>query len=154
MPQQTKWMRCLVWAVSIVHSATLIYIALGTGSFYPHVYHSHDDVMKWKHFPRHWPFVRGIPQSPVNSPQKGQWSGVLMFSLICAWINGWVNQREAGDLRRHRAHYDVTNGQHFANDIPNDNHLKENYFVLDKIQQISSNEPNCRQISITVKPLL
>ena len=30
-----------------------------------------------------------------------------MFSLICVWINGWVNNREAGDLRRHRAHYDV-----------------------------------------------
>ena len=30
-----------------------------------------------------------------------------MFSLICAWIKGWVNNREAGDLRRHRAHYDV-----------------------------------------------
>ena len=30
-----------------------------------------------------------------------------MFSLICAWINAWVNNREAGDLRRHRAHYDV-----------------------------------------------
>ena len=30
-----------------------------------------------------------------------------MFSLICAWINGGVNNREAGDLRRHRAHYDV-----------------------------------------------
>ena len=28
-------------------------------------------------------------------------------SSICAWINGWVNNREAGDLRRHRAHYDV-----------------------------------------------
>ena len=31
-----------------------------------------------------------------------------MFSLICAWINDWVNNRKAGDLRRHRAHYDVT----------------------------------------------
>ena len=30
-----------------------------------------------------------------------------MFSLICAWINGWVNNGEAGDLRRHRIHYDV-----------------------------------------------
>ena len=29
------------------------------------------------------------------------------FSLICAWINGWVNNREAGELRCHRAHYDV-----------------------------------------------
>ena len=44
---------------------------------------------------------------PVNSPQKGQRRGALMFSLICVWINGWVNNREAGDLRRHRAHYDV-----------------------------------------------
>ena len=30
-----------------------------------------------------------------------------MFSLICAWINGWVNNREAGDLRRHGAHYGI-----------------------------------------------
>ena len=44
----------------------------------------------------------------VNSPHKGQWRGALMFSLICVWINGWINNREAGDLRRNRAHYDVT----------------------------------------------
>ena len=66
-----------------------------------------DDVIKWKHFPRHWPFVRGIHRSTVNSPHKGQWRGALMFSLICVWINGWVNNREAGDLRRNRSHYDV-----------------------------------------------
>ena len=40
-------------------------------------------------------------------PHKGQWGGALMFSLIWAWINDWVNNREAGDLRHHRAHYDV-----------------------------------------------
>ena len=57
-------------------------------------------------FPRYWPFVQGIHRSPVNSPQKGQWRGALMFSLICAWINGWINNLEAGDLKRHRAHYD------------------------------------------------
>ena len=62
---------------------------------------------KWKPFPHYWPFVRGIHRSPVNSPHKGQWRGALMFSLICVWINGWVNNREAGDLRRYRAHYDV-----------------------------------------------
>ena len=43
----------------------------------------HDDVIKWKHFPRYYPLVRGIHI-------------------------GWVNNREAGDLRRHRAHHDVT----------------------------------------------
>ena len=64
----------------------------------------HDDAIKWKHFPRYWPFVRGIHRSPVNSPHKGQWRGTLMLSLICARINCWVNNREAGDLRRNRAH--------------------------------------------------
>ena len=44
---------------------------------------------------------------PVNSPHKGQWRGALMFSLIYVWINGWVNNREAGDLRRYHAHYDI-----------------------------------------------
>ena len=68
----------------------------------------HDNVIKWNHFPRYWPFVRGIHRSPVNSPLIGQWLGSLMFSLICAWINHWVNNDEAGDLRRHRGHYDVT----------------------------------------------
>ena len=68
----------------------------------------HDDVIKWKHFPRYWPFVRGIHRSPVNSPHKGQWRGALMFSLICVWINGWVNNRGAGDLWRYRPHHDVT----------------------------------------------
>ena len=41
-------------------------------------------------------------------PHKGQWRGALMFSLICAWINDWINNRKAGDLRHHRYHYDVT----------------------------------------------
>ena len=70
----------------------------------------HDDVIKWKHFPRYWPFVQGFHRSPVISPHKGQWREALMFSLICARINhvnGWVNNGEAGDLTRHRAHYDV-----------------------------------------------
>ena len=78
----------------------------------------HDDVIKWKHFPRYWPFVRGIHRSPVNSPHKGQWHGALMFSLICIWINDWVNNREAGDLRRYRAHYDAI----VMNDSPIDCH--------------------------------
>ena len=42
----------------------------------------YDDVIKWKHFPHYWPFVRGIHRSPVNSPHKGQWHGALMFTLI------------------------------------------------------------------------
>ena len=82
----------------------------------PHRYH--DYVMKWKHFLRYWPFVRGIHRSPVNSPHKGQWRGALMFSLICVRISDWVNNREAGDLRRRRAHYDVTVMTTFAHATP------------------------------------
>ena len=62
---------------------------------------------KWENFPRNWPFVRGIHRSPVNSPHKGQWRGALMFSLICVWINDWINNHEAGDLRCYHTHYDV-----------------------------------------------
>ena len=67
----------------------------------------HDDVIKWKHFPRYWAFVREIHRSPVNSPHKGQWRGALMLSLICARINGWVNNGEAHDLRLNQVHCDV-----------------------------------------------
>ena len=49
----------------------------------------HDDIIKWKYFPRYWPFVTKASDA------------------ACARINGWVNNGEAGDLRRHRAHYDV-----------------------------------------------
>ena len=68
----------------------------------------HDDVIKWKHFPRYWPFVRGIHRSPVNSPHKSQWRGALMFSLICAlnkrlskqsW--GWLFETPSRPLWRH-----------------------------------------------------
>ena len=67
----------------------------------------HDDVIKWKHFPRYWPFVRGIHRSPVNSPHKGQWRGALIFYLICAWINRQVSNHQSGGFRRYRAHCDV-----------------------------------------------
>ena len=60
----------------------------------------HDDVIKWEHLPRNWPFVRGINWWPVDSPHKGQWCGALMFPLICAWTNSWANN--------HCAHYGVT----------------------------------------------
>ena len=68
----------------------------------------HDDVIKRKNILRYWPFVRGIHGSSSNSPHKGQWRGALMFTLVCAGTNGWINNRDAGDLRRNSAHYDVT----------------------------------------------
>ena len=58
------------------------------------------DVIKLKYFPRYW--------SPVNSPHKGQWRRALMSCLICPWTNDSANNRDTGDLRRRRIHYDVT----------------------------------------------
>ena len=66
----------------------------------------HDYVIKWKRFPRYWPFVRRIQWSPVDSLHKGPVTPALIFSLKST--NGYTNRRDADDLGRHRAHYDVT----------------------------------------------
>ena len=60
-----------------------------------------------KHFPRHWPFVRGIHRSPMNSRTKPNDAELWCFLWFAPWINGWVKNREASDLGRHRAHYYV-----------------------------------------------
>ena len=88
-PTLPKWSCFTIWAV--VHAMVNL----------------HDDVIKWKYFPRYWPFVREIHRSPVNFPHKGQWRGALMFTLICDRMNGWVNNHEASDSRRYLAHCDV-----------------------------------------------
>ena len=49
-----------------------------------------------------------VGNSPVTGEFPVQKPVTLMFYLICIWINGWVNNGEADDLRRHNAHYDVT----------------------------------------------
>ena len=61
----------------------------------------HDDVIKWKNFQHYWPFVRGI-----EFPAQMLVTRIIDVFLDRAWINGWVSNREAGDLRR--THYDVT----------------------------------------------
>ena len=102
--QQPRWWLC--WTKSVSNKpqqhntdgrAILRMYSISMGCDFlpkPHTA-SHDDVIKWK-----------------NSPHKGQWRGSLMFSIICTRIDGWVNYREAGDLRRHHAHYDVIVTRH------------------------------------------
>ena len=80
-------------------------------------------------------FVRGIHRSPVNSPHKGQWRGAVMFSLICAWMNGWVSNREAVDLRRHRVHYDFT-------------HMQEEQVTVFHKEGLHLNVPSCCWVMI------
>ena len=106
------WVHFAVWNVGHKHLKLQNYITgfptcnIGSLSMIT-ISFRHDDIIKWKHFSHYWPFMRGIPWSPVNSPHKGEWRGALMFSLICAWIHGWVNNCKAGDLRGHCAHYDI-----------------------------------------------
>ena len=95
----------LVVIMLLMYSVLHCLHSVGNKSYYLLL---HDDVIKWEPFLHYRPFVWGIHREPVNSPHKGQWHGALTFSLICIWINRWVNNREAGDLRRHHAHYDVT----------------------------------------------
>ena len=52
-------------------------------SFYYSKATCHDDVIIWNHFPRYWPFVKGIHLSSVDSPHRGKWRGALIFLLIC-----------------------------------------------------------------------
>ena len=72
------------------------------GCFYDH------DVIKWKRFPHHWPFVRGNHRSPVDFLHKRPVTQALMFPLMLVSTNGQINRRVAGDLRRQHAHCDVT----------------------------------------------
>ena len=94
--------------------------------------------------------------SPVNSPHKGQWCRALMFSLIYAWINGWVNNRQDGDLKRHRAHYNVTvmelccfrwqaftwatDGQELQHHVATTDHTDLTHLPLDKMAAILAND--------------
>ena len=109
----------------------------------------------WRHqmetFPRYWPFVRGIHRSPMNYPHRGQWRGALMFSLICVCINGWINNREAGDLRRYRAHYDVTgmNSLH-CNVIRSGYDIATNFFTCHYSTVVVSCEKCCSDWFIKV----
>ena len=66
-----------------------------------------DDVIKWKYFLRYCPFVgefSGHREFPAQRPVTRSFDGFF----ICAWINGWVSNHEAGYLRRNRVHYYVT----------------------------------------------
>ena len=67
----------------------------------------HYDATQWKRFLRHGPFVREIHRSPLDSPHKGPVTWTLMFPLMLAETNCWINHRVAGDSGRHDAHFDV-----------------------------------------------
>ena len=125
---------------------------------------SHDDVIKWKHFPRHWPFVRGIHWSPVNYTHKGQGRGALMFSSIChlnkrlskqSW--GWWCEMPSRSLwHRYNVHlkcsktfsdsvcfilptaHNTDMGPHFTKDFSTVNNIKFDAKLVTQIEGIIS----------------
>ena len=78
-------------------------------SIIPH-FQVHDDVIKWKHFPRYLPFVRRILLTKASDAE-------LWYAFHLCLNKLWLDNGEAGDLRRHRAHYDVRhfNGERSVN---------------------------------------
>ena len=81
----------------------------------------------------HWQFQTILIMTSSNGNifrVTGHLCGALMFSLICVWINGWVNNHDAGDLRRYRAHYDVTVMLRFNADLPSQSILSGNFAAV------------------------
>ena len=76
---RSKWLR---WISRIVLHLTCPFLHICDWYNFTANRLSHDGVMKWKHFPRYWPFVWGIHRPPVNSPHKGQWRGASSL-LVC-----------------------------------------------------------------------
>ena len=68
---------------------------------------NHDHVIKWKHFPHYWPFVRGI-HGHRWIPRTKASDAEFWFLFDLRWANSWASNRYAGGLKRYRAHYDVT----------------------------------------------
>ena len=113
----------------------------------------HDDVIKWKHLRTCWPFVWGIHRWPVDSPHKGQLRLALTFSLMYAWTNDRANSRNAGDLRHHRAHYDVTKDpRHNSWNVMyhNKNYHQFRCFIVKKQKKLHDHE-SAKQLSAKMK---
>ena len=108
----------------------------------------------WRHHMETFSVLLAIcaGNSPVNSPHKDQWRGALMFSLICVWINGWVNNREAGDLRRYHAHYDVTVMKHKTHLSTHRNERQRKLQCLfTKINEVAESTVQFRRINKTME---
>ena len=100
--------KCMVWVWWLVVSNCATYVIHFTTQIqWPQSWHHDNSLVTALQMYIGWFAPVHLDTLPVNSPHKGQWRGAFMFSLICAWISGWTNSSDAGDLRSHRAYYDV-----------------------------------------------
>ena len=98
-----------LYILAILYPTPLANLVVEVGTWHSHqiLLYDDDDAIKRKRVSRSWPFVRGIHRSPVNSPTKASDAEFDVF-LDLHLDNGWANHQDAGDLRHHRAHYEVT----------------------------------------------
>ena len=112
-PSRSLWRHCKEFSIKWLFGTELAHLfeSLPRGDKGPCKVHNQYRGSWWRHqmetFSALLAICAGNSPVPVNSTHKGQWRGALMFTLICARMNGWVNNREAGDLRRYHTHYDV-----------------------------------------------
>ena len=106
----TEWLKhrgrhniATVLCVTFLNSFSCMKIVLLNSNFTAYCSHRLNET-RWSHQMETFSALLAL----CESPNKGQWRGTLMFSLVCAWINSWVNNHVTGDLKRHRAHYDDT----------------------------------------------
>ena len=108
--RQSKWQMTMIHQMFTRLKLTYMVTQCYERPFHNTVQRSHSSgshIGAWWHHQMET-FSALLALCALNSPHKGQWRGALVFSLICAWTNGWVNNRDAADLGRHRSHYDVT----------------------------------------------
>ena len=101
---------------NVIKPSTVMYVLLRNSSihkaFYVRINRCRGQFWWWRHQMETFSALLAICAG--NSPVTGEFlaqrpvTRSIDISLICARINDWVNNREAGDLRRHRAHNDVT----------------------------------------------
>ena len=131
---------CTSWLCHLAVASSPPRILVSVHQYFSGLLHRYlDEVKWWRHqmelFSASLAFVGWIHRWLVNSPHKGQWRGGWMLPLNCTLINDWVNNREAVDLRRNRAHYDVivmilTNIDKITDTKPHANHRHDYWEIL------------------------
>ena len=79
----------------------------------------YDNVIKWKHFPHYWPFVRVFHRSPMNSPNKGRWCffDLRLYKRLRKQFRWWFETSSRSLWRRYYDNYIIRNGRWIADAI-------------------------------------
>ena len=88
-----------------IHIQSSLYTTIGNLKI-PYILPAHDDVMKWKRFPYHWPFVRRSHRLLMYPLHKGPIIRTFGISLMLTRPKCWRNTQVAGEMPW--CSYDIT----------------------------------------------